>query len=96
MLIWVLVILALARQHANATLRLGSDNGDLLSVSSGPPVDLEKGAGPALTMEEELAKVNSRIDKCIMVVLVRLLLFSRLPLLLCLSSSKSKLMVQHY
>ncbi|XP_044415259.1 uncharacterized protein [Triticum aestivum] len=66
-LVWVLALLVLAGQHAKVTLSASSDH----------CLDLEKGAGPTLTKEEELAKVNSRIAKGIMVVLVRLLLFSR-------------------
>ena len=76
-LVWVLVLLVLAEQHAKVTLSESSDH----------CLDLEKGAGPALTKEEELAKVNSGIAKGIMVVLVRLLLFSRLPILLLSLSS---------
>ncbi|XBH64949.1 hypothetical protein VPH35_118620 [Triticum aestivum] len=61
----VLVLLVLAGQHAKVTLSASSDH----------CLDLEKGAGPALTKEEELAKVNSRIAKGIMVVLDVMMVF---------------------
>ncbi|KAF7086312.1 hypothetical protein CFC21_089614 [Triticum aestivum] len=64
-LVWVLVLLVLAEQHAKVTLSESSDH----------CLDLEKGAGPALTKEEELAKVNSGIAKGIMVVLDVMMVF---------------------